>query len=342
MLKTLTYILVLGVLGFGVWFFLFKDKDLFAVDEAGFQIKDVSEIEKIYLADKKGKSIKLHKSDNGWIVNDSFKALNGMVNTLLTTFKDQEAAFPVPDQAHNSVVKTLAANSVKVEVYDARGNVMRKFYVGGQAHNDMGTYMLVEGAKRPYVVQIPVFRGYVTSRYSTEILDWRDRNIVNIPADELESVKVNYTSEDTELNSFTISRSGDKNFQITLPPELDIKAEVNQTRVQDYVKFFSKLNCEGYLVNVIDMDSIIASTQKRCNIQITTTNDKTQVVDIYWMPITKRSKNLQTQDIKTPDIYDSDRFYAVTNNYRDTAVIQRHTFDKIFRKGYEFYSTDTK
>jgi hypothetical protein len=38
--------------------------------------------------------------------------------------------------------------------------------------------------------------------------------------------------------------------------------------------------------------------------------------------------------------FDADRFYAVINNFKDTVIIQRETFDKIFRKGYEFYEAD--
>ena len=38
--------------------------------------------------------------------------------------------------------------------------------------------------------------------------------------------------------------------------------------------------------------------------------------------------------------FDADRFYAVINNFKDTVIIQRFTFDKIFRKAYEFYEAD--
>lgn len=340
MLRTVTYILVLGVLGFGVWFFLFKDKDLFTVDEAGFQVKNTDIIDKIYLVDKKGKSIQLKRDGSEWSLNDSFKALSGMVNTLLYTLEHQEAAYPVPEQSHNSVIKVLSGTSTKVELYDADNKSIRKFYVGGQASNNMGTYMLIEGADRPYVVQIPVFKGYLTSRYSTELLDWRNRTLVSVPQENLKSVTVNYTSEDTKLNSFTVIKNKSGKIDVSLPAELTINKELNKERVEDYTTFFEKLNCEGYLVGVTDMDSTIATTEKRCNILITTTDGKQQSLDIYWMPINKRSKNLTTHDPETPDIYDSDRFYAVTNNYRDTAIIQRHTFDKVFRKGFEFYEAE--
>ena len=47
-------------------------------------------------------------------------------------------------------------------------------------------------------------------------------------------------------------------------------------------------------------------------------------------------------DPDIPDGYDADRFYATLNNFKDTVIIQRVSFDKLFRKAYEFYQVDTQ
>lgn len=338
MRKTLLYIIALAILGFGVWYFLFQDRDLFGADEAGFNVKNTDAIEQIYMANRKGDNVLLQKTDDGWTVNNKYKARQGMMNILLETIRYQEASYPVPENAHNNVITSLSTNAIKVELYGKDKKEIRTFYVGGQVHNNAGTYMMVEGAKKPYVVQLPVFQGYVTPRYNVYEDDWRSRNIVALTKEELERFTINYP-EGEELNDFTLLKKDDGTFTVDVHEGLSSGKELNQRRVKTFVGFFENINCEGFLNGTLHMDSIIANADKKCAMDITGENTK-QHIDVYWMPVNKRSKNITTPDPDVPDDYDADRYYAVFNQYKDTAIIQRLTFDKLFRKGYEFYEED--
>lgn len=342
MRKTIVYILVLGILAFGVWYFLFKDANIFGEDEAGFNISNTTAIHKIFLANQRGDTISLQKTGDGWMVNGRYPASKRMTETLLQTFKEQFAAYPVPENAHNSVIKSLSGQAIKVEVYDKDGKPVKVFYVGGQVNGNKGTYMLIDGAERPYVVQLPVFEGYVTPRYSTELKDWRDRTVVDLAPEQLASVEIKYLSEDEYLNSFTMVRKDDGSFTVNAHPELKISGELNKRRVAVFAGFFQKVGCEGFLNGIQGLDSIIANAKKRCEITIIDKKGNNRHIDLYWMPTGKRSKNLATSSEGIPDEYDADRFYGVINNNKDTVILQNYTFDKMFRKGYEFYAEDGK
>lgn len=340
MRKTLVYIVILGIFGFGVWFFLFKDTNLFGEDEAGFTIKDTASIHKIFLANTKGTSISLQRTKDGWIVNDKFPSSKRMIETLLTTFNTQFPAYPVPENAHNNVIKNLTGNAIKVEVFNKKDEPIRTFYVGGQTTGNKGTYMLIDGATRPYVVQLPVYEGYVTPRYSIEEKEWRDRTVMDYTPDQIKTVGIEYASEDEYLNSFTMLRAEDGSFTIKTHPELTLTEKMNERRVKVFSTYFQKIGLEGYLNGVSGMDSTIGNADKRCTITVTDINNNIKTIDIYWMPVGRRSKNMLTPDPDIPDEYDPDRFYGVINNKRDTVILQRYTFDKLFRKGYEFYQKD--
>lgn len=337
MRKTIVYILILGLLGFGVWYFLFSDTSVFEDDEAGFTIVDTSSVYRIFLADKQGDTISLARTEQGWMVNGSYRASRTMTNTLLETFKKQYAAYPVQEEAHNNVIKAMAGNAVKTEVYNKHGRLLKTFYVGGQVPGNKGTFMLVEGAKRPYVVQLPAYQGYVTPRYSTKLTDWRDRTVVSLTAQDLESVEVKYTAEDEYLNSFTLRRKEDGGFTVSAHPELKMDGEPNPAKVRAYAGYFQQVGLEGYLDGVIRLDSIIASVPKRCELTITGKGDFVQRVDIYRMYIGKRSKNLLEDSTLPQPKFDADRYYGILNNGRDTVILQTQVFDKILRRGYEFY-----
>jgi hypothetical protein len=246
--------------------------------------------------------------------------------------------YPVPETHHNTVIKSMSANAVKVELYDNDNDIIRTFYVGGQANNFEGTYMLIDGATRPYVVQIPGLNGYLTTRYSTDVTDWRDRTVCNIPAEELSSVSITYPSE--PLNSFTLMNEGDGKIKVLADTALTRYAKFNERRATVYSRYFEKVFHEGYVNGSYKIDSLISISPIRCIIDVASKKGQKQRIEVHWMPLNKRSKNMLTPNANTPEAYDADRFFAVINNAKDTVIIQRTTFDKIFRRAYEFYQPD--
>ncbi len=338
MKKTLLYLLVLAVLGGAVWYFVFREKNTFANNEAGFQVEDTAAIAKIFMADKKGKQITLERKGGIWMVNGMYPAIDQPVRTLLTTLKRQVPQYPVPQNTYDNIIKMMAGEAVKVELYDNDGDKIRVFYVAGEANNNAGSYMLMEGSDVPYLVQIPGFEGYLSSRYSTTLEDWRDRTVFNVPEEELKSASVSYPDE--PLNNFTLNRIAADNIEVVVDKALMTGKPLNKRRAGVYSRFFAKVYSEGYINGTWHLDSVIKSVPKYCGIDVTSVKGATAHADVYWMPLNKRSKNMLTPFPGIDNRFDADRFYAVINNFKDTVIIQRETFDKIFRKGYEFYEAD--
>lgn len=338
MRKTLIYFVLLAILGLGVYYFLYKKEDnTFAANEAAFTIKDTANIGKIFISGQRGISVLLERTDSGWIVNKKYKALKGTTNSLLKVLARQMPIYPVPKNLHNTVITGMSGTAIKVEIDNRQGEKMRVFYVGGETDNYKGSYMLMEGAQRPYVVNLPNFDGYLTPFYSFKIGDWRDRTVFNLAPDQIKSVSVQYPEH--PLNSFVINQDKGK---ISVDAQADIAkmAPLNMHRASSYLKFFQNVNCEGYLADPA-MDSILKEVPKHCVMEVQGTTGQHQHLDIYWMPINKRSKNMVADAPGIPENkYDADRFFAVMNDYRDTIVIQVNTFKKLFRNSYEFYQAD--
>ena len=339
MRKTLIYFLILLVLGFGIYYFMFNSSDNpFSATEAGFTIKDTASIGKLFLAANNGESILAERTDSGWMINKQYHALPATLNTVLATLNLQKALYPVTKNAYDNVIKSLAGDGIKIEIYGRDGKKMKVIYVGGTAVNNSGTNMLLEGAHTPFVVQTPGFTGYLTSRFPTAMKDWRDRTVFNIPAAEIKSVSVQYP--DKPINSFEISR---ENSSLVIKGDTDITKHLdtpNLHRANIFLGYFSNINCEGYLNGLPDNDTTIKTAPKFTSIDIAGMHGQHQHVDIYWMALNKRSKNMTNADPDVPDDFDSDRMYAVMNNFKDTVMIQRFVFGRMFRKCFEFFQHD--
>ncbi len=340
MRKTLLYLVILGLLGFAIYYFLISKRggNPYGDSEAGFKIKDTAAIGKLFIVSGDGESVLVERTDSCWMVNKKYKALRSMLNLVLTTLAQQSALYPVTQSAYENVVKTMATDAVKVEVYDRQGKKMSVFYVGGAAVNNTGTNMLMENARMPYVVQVPGFVGYITARYSTRLTDWRDRTVFSIPENEIKSVSIDYA--DKPINSFTIARDKDSVI-VTADKSLMTGLQgQNSRRARIYLKYFANVNCEGYLNGLSDMDTTIKTAPKQSSIDVVGLHGQHQHVEIYWMALNKRSKNMSTSNPDVPDDYDSDRLYAIINGGKDTVMIQQFAFKNIFHKAYEFFQKD--
>ncbi len=339
MAKTLIYFVILAILGTSIYFFIFKKEDNpYGAKEAGFTIKDTASVYKIFIATNDNESITAERKDGVWMLNGTMRALPSMVDLILLTVHNQEPLYPVTKNAYEEAVKNMAAEGIKVELYDKNNKKITVFYVGGVSANGGGTNMLIEGAKMPYVVQTPGFSGSLRPRFSTKISDWRDRTVFNVPASDLKSVSVQYA--DKPINSFVFTKSQDS-YTVTGDPAVTIGVgPLNNGRAKVYGTYFTNINCEGYLNGFAGMDTVIKNATKMSTIEVETIKGEKQHADIYWMPINKRSKNKLRPNEDVPDEYDADRMYAVINGGKDTALIQTLTFFKVLRKSYEFFQKD--
>jgi hypothetical protein len=323
----------------GVYYFIFRKNDgIYTDEEAGFTIKDTAAIGRIFISVQGGESILLERQAKGWTLQKNYIALKSAVDGFLRLINRQSALYPVPKSMHNNVISTLAGNGIKVELDDRTGKKIRVFYVGGETPDQKGTYMLVEGASRPFVVNLPNYQGTLSAFYTSSFLDWRDRTVFNFKPEEITKVSLTYPEHD--LNSFTISNEKGK-IEVSTRPDIVKKGALNLRRSAVFLKFFDNVNCEGYLYHIKGLDSTLRTVPKHVQIDVTAINNRSQHVDIYWMPLNRRSKNANAPTEDIPDSkYDADRYFAVINNYQDTVIIQSSVFDKIFRKSYEFFEAD--
>lgn len=340
MRKTIVYIAVLAVLGFGVYWFFFRNSDnLYQSKDANFGYRDTASLGKIFLAETDGQSILLERGkDNVWTVNKQYPAMPIQVINILTCLNKQTALVPVPDKDYDRVIKMLAGMGVKVELYNREGEKVRCFYVAGQGPNYHGSYMLMEGAQQPYLVEIRGFEGYLTPRYTTDIAEWRSRSVFNAADQEIQSFSINYP--EAPLNSFSIDNSSNP-ATIKIAPELSASmTKVHQGRVNIFLTLFKNVNAEGYLNGGEDLDSIIQHSKLRAHVELLMKSGLQKKLDIYWIDKDDPFENLsdQTSTDPTNRPTDVERLYAVDLVEKDTLLLQRLTFEKLFRKAYEFYT----
>jgi len=227
------------------------DSDVNRIERRDFTIKEPEKLDKIVITSKVPSQVVLEKQSDFWMVNNEYKASKYSIDILLNTLKRMEIKHPTGKQILNKVYNELSTKGIKVELY-AKNNEVKTFYVGGNTFDERGTYMMIKDALSPYAIHIPGFEGYLRSRFIYDPMLWREQEVMDFKADEIEWVSMKYHGK--EKFDFKLSRKGEgyelENFLGDVEP-------VNATKAAKYFNVFQDIQHEGFVNN----DDPIGSAQ---------------------------------------------------------------------------------
>ncbi len=335
-------VLLIILAGISAFLLIYKNRtNTLDKESSSFAVEDTSSITKVFLADKQNNTVTLTKNNPGnWTVNNEFKASKDIVNMLLKTIMSVEVREPVSKAGSPQVIKMLASTSVKVEIYQRvyRINLFDKiklfphekktktYYVGGATQDNKGTYMLIEGSEEPYVTHIFGFNGFLTTRYSTLLKDWREHAIFNLKYNQIKSFSIQIT--DKPEGSFTATKKS--------PRDFDIIALKDKTPVRNYdtlkiMDLFSSFNDVRFEVLLNDMDKLkkdsIVNSLPYNIITLEDMEGKKYSITTFL----RIAPPDQIDQEGKPVIYDRDRLYALINDKKDLVLIQFYVFNMIFK-----------
>ncbi len=332
-------VIVLSLIALILW--LTQSSSTFQRELCDFAVDDTSNVTKIFLSDKNNNTVKLVKKAPGnWTVNDKYQAQKLSVEMLLKTMLDLAVSQPVANAAQDNIIREMAVNAVKVEVYQRvyRIDLFNKirmfphekrtkvYYVGGATQNNLGSYMLMEKSTRAFITYIPGFRGFVSPRYSPIEKYWRDYTVFKKTIPEIAAVRVEVPL--TPDLSYELRNDGKNFFTLISIDDNRIIADYDTLRVLNFLSGFRNLNFET-LINDMDRrrkDSILASPPFIV-ITLTDTSGVQKTIRTWH----KQGPEGQTDPMGNILPYDLDRLYALVNDGQDFTLIQYFTFDKVLR-----------
>ena len=316
-----------------------------------FAISDTSNVVKVFLSDKNNNDILLERHTDGrWLANGEYLVRKDMIDLLLATMKNLRVAAPVPRAAFNTVVTNLAARSTKVEIYQRsylielfyrirlfpRVKQTRVYYVGDVTPDNIGTHMLLENSSMPFVVYWPGFRGFIASRYTTRLNDWRDHSIFNKKYLQIASVEVFFPSIPEQ--SYKVVNNPD-GFMDIIPYGQELPVHGYDTlKMLGFITAFEDIRYEA-LIDDMDMrivDSITRSEPLHI-ITLTDVYGKSSQVKTFRRQATVMALDLYGQQFE----FDPDRMFALINDEQDFVLVQYFTFNRIVRP-FRFFLNDTE
>jgi hypothetical protein len=245
---------------------------------------------------------------------------------------------PVSVASHDNIVKQLAAQSTKVEIYQIvptinlfdkiklfyREKRTKVFYVGDATMDNSGTFMLKEGADKAYIVYIPSFRGFISTRFTANPDDWRDHTVFHANLSDIQSVQIDF-NEDPE-GSFRLDNIGKHEYKLTrLCDNQDMPFDT--LRVINFLSSFGNLKFEALFTNTLPQERIDSITHSPYvhNVVLTVKDGTTQDMKTFRKLVLNGVNDFGGD---YGDV-DHDRMYALIEDGADFVLIQNYVFDKV-------------
>jgi hypothetical protein len=332
MKKNSSFILIAILLALaGISVYIYKSKSKLSTVNDGsrdFAYKDTAAITKIFIADREGREATIERGKTNWVVNGKFNCRTDAVLNLMEMIRNIEVKMPVSKAEREAVIKFMAANAFKIEIY-AGEKLVKQYYVGHETPDSEGSYMLLtdpdtgENYKDPYVCFIPGFKGYLMPRVITDENEWRDRIVLNFIPPQIREIKVQHFDSAPD-SSFSIQLQNANSFKLKNYRGDDLSYD--EVKMKQYLAYFQNISYEVLITgkNKKLQDSL--SMQKPfCIIQVA-------MVDAQ----VKEFKFYRKQYEGTPDpehginySYDPDRLFMSFANGKEWALIQYYVFGKL-------------
>ncbi len=317
-------------------FLIYKNKKGTIREELmDFAVSDTASVTKIFLADRNGHSVILERqSESDWTVDSKYKVRKDAIKILLSTIKNLRVKTRVAKAAFNGVVKGLAAEGIKCEIYlNHESKPEKVYYIGGSTADVMGTFMMIENSSLPFVMEIPGFQGYLTPRYQPYENDWRETTVFDYNAEDIKSITIRYFHNPAQ--SFSLEHSGNQ-FKVFSPETNRIIQHPDTVGLINYLSYFKNLCFEAWDRDFTNQQrDSLKTTVPLSVVSITDVSGKTVSVTTFPKPVTSTTL-AQTDSLGKPSQYDMDRQYAFLNNGADFVTIQHYVFGKIFRQFDDF------
>ncbi len=317
-------------------FFIYRTKYSTVKDDLkDFAVKDTASITKIFLADKTGKSLTLTRgTDKVWVLNDKYSPRRSNILNLLEVIYKVDVRTKVAKAAYNTVLKSLASNGIKCEIYlQGKDKPERVIYVGGQTEDAMGTFMMIENSNSPFITQIPGFNGYLTPRFSTDEMSWRDPALFTYQPEKIRSIKLEYGNY--PQNSFLIEQKEGRKKVSSADGSNSLSAP-DTIGVDNYFNLYSTIYFES-IVTTMNKNSVdsMRSLPPSILLTISDADSGSKRLSIYPMPLSKTSL-AQSDSLGNPLKFDLDRVYGYLQPDDLVVLIQQQNINKLFRRKIDF------
>ncbi|MBK7438015.1 MAG: DUF4340 domain-containing protein [Saprospiraceae bacterium] len=224
--------------------------------ETDFKISNPDEIRFIEIESKTFGHQVLSLRGSKWWLNDSVKIRQDAIDNILRVLPGLKVKFYPPRSAWENMIHAMQNEGVKLNFKNDHKQSIKSMYLGGMTNDERGTYAMLTGSTKPYVLHLPGFEGSLASRFMMSENQWRDRLILEFDPKQVQSLKMEYPAE--EQSGFAIVR--DPSGAWSLKDHQGKMIKSSETIMMSYLEIISSIGAESIENDFIYRDTVLQET----------------------------------------------------------------------------------
>ena len=304
-----------------------KNKSTVAGWDRDFAVENIEDVHRVFIVRRDGQKTTLERDGGEWLYDGQYKANPAVIRPLLQLIEKVQLKYKPPQNSTEHIVKVLATQGTKVELYDQSGNNLKTYYIGGSAPNSEGTYMIMEGAEQPYVMELPMMSGNPSVSFNHTGDEWRDKSIFDTKAENIRHISIEYPKQKSQSFRLTVDGS-----DYELEPFYDITPRinrpVNESDVDAFLNSYEKVIAEGFRNDYENIDSVLMQVPFSIITLVNTSGDTTRA---QFFPILQDETIMQDPETgaykRVNPLFDR---YFIDLNGEDFLQSQQKPIERIF------------
>ena len=307
-----------------------------------FAVADASQITKVVISDKQPSTVVLERVGDLWVVGEEqWPVRQDAIEVLLETLSKVTLKHFVQQSAVEQVNQRMEVYGRWVEVY-AGDQLIKKYIVGTETPDMLGTYYKMAGSDLPFAVYIQGFNGYLTTRFFTEENLWRDRTIFGLAPKNIKAVEMALpaipadgwmiTRKDLQQGTLVEPANEAESWSL-VGGEFEPLPVANSLELLTVVGSIETLKYEGAIIpsdNIWEKKDSIFSATPAFELYVHTVDNDILKVRAFW----KRPDREQLDAEGVPHQWDPDRFYAELPDGR-MVLIQRYGWRNLLKSRWD-------
>ncbi len=206
MKKNIVLLLLLLILAAIAYYFVNSGQNEKRVyEDRNFAIENIQDIQRIVLADHKANKTTMEKKAGQWIVNDKYGVNERRFETFMNTLRDIEIKY-IPSRAESeTALKQLMSYTNQIKIYNKSDELMKSYFIGGTNANGNGTYMMMDGADKVFVMHLAHMQGAVDLRYHADSEYWVSKEVFPlIQEKDIKQIAFDFLEQKSESMSIAL------------------------------------------------------------------------------------------------------------------------------------------
>lgn len=296
-----------------------------------FNVENLDDIHQIKISPRARLPILLEKKGDKWFVGDRRANMN-MVTNMLQALKNVKVKYIPSKNATKNVINEINQVGIQIDLYDKDDENFKSFFIGGNTHDERGTYFIMQGETQPYVMTMPYVVGGLRDIFLHQDFEYWDHTYVLLDPEKIVSITADFPKD--KPNSFVIKKTdGDFMVNPLYPTTTVINRKVNQNTVKAYLTEYKSLASEAFENDNPNKEKI------RSRIPFATFTIETEdgeTTEIKYHPVLDfLEKDMELNDLEIKNLKMVERFFVDTN-WGDLYVAQKRLCVELFR-GYPHF-----